>query len=54
MRLHFPERDLFFDLQAAQPGTDGDNLCPCPENLSGEALLAYQRLAEELDAIRSP
>ena len=54
MRLQFPERVRFFDLQATEPGTDGNNLCPCPENLSGEALLAYQRLAEELDAIRSP
>ena len=54
MRLQFPDRVRFFDLQAAEPGTDGDDLCPCPDNLSGEALLAYQRLAGELDAIRSP
>ena len=54
MRLRISGLERFFDLQAAEPGTDGDDLCPCPGNLSGEALLAYERLAGELDAIRSP
>ena len=47
-------RDAFFDLQDAPPGLDGDDLCPCPENLSGEALAAYERLSNALVDLSGP
>lgn len=41
----------FYDFDAAPPNEDGENLCPCPRKLSGEALKAYNRLGAELDRL---
>ena len=49
-----PYRDRFYDLDTAIPGTDGQDLCPCPENLSGEALDAYNLLLETMFDLTSP
>jgi hypothetical protein len=47
-------KDEFYDLDVAPPGTDGENLCPCPGNLSGEALAAYERLVRALEELSGP
>ena len=44
-------RSEFYDLSSAPAGTDGTDLCPCPQNLSGAALEAYRRLMKEIEAI---
>lgn len=46
--------EQFFDLDAAEPGEDGKNLCPCPRGLEGEALQAYRRLEKALEEISGP
>ena len=43
-------RSEFYDLSNAPAGTDGTDLCPCPQNLSGAALEAYRRLIKEIEA----
>ena len=45
-------QEEFHDLESAAPGVDGDDLCPCPENLEGEARAAYERLAQALDEVQ--
>ena len=47
-------RDEFYDLDLAPPGLDGEDMCPCPENLDVEALAAYERLAKALEEIGGP
>jgi arylsulfatase A-like enzyme len=49
-----PFRDRLFDLDNASPGRDGRGLCPCPENLSDEALAAYERLSRALEDLSGP
>lgn len=49
-----PTREEFYDLDAAPPGFDGVNLCPCPGNLTPEARAAYDRLVGELERLGGP
>ncbi|MCH7870223.1 MAG: sulfatase-like hydrolase/transferase, partial [Planctomycetes bacterium] len=49
-----PFKDQLFDLDNAPPALDGDDRCPCPENLSGEALAAYERLSNALVDLSGP
>lgn len=44
--------DELYDLSVAPPGTDGQDLCPCPDNLSEEQFLAYERLMMEFERLR--
>ncbi len=44
-------RREFYDLSVAPPGRDGQNLCPCPENLDVDAAAAYERLVKALEEI---
>ena len=45
-------RDEMYDLSAAPAGADGDDLCPCPENLEAEARAAYERLVRALEELQ--
>jgi hypothetical protein len=47
-------QDEFYDLDIAPAGTDGENLCPCPGNLSDEALAAFERLVTALEELSGP
>ena len=49
-----PFRYEFYDLDNAPPGLDGDDLCPCPENLDRDERAAYERLLRELEALGGP
>jgi arylsulfatase A-like enzyme len=46
--------DEFYDLDNAAPGLDGDDLCPCPENLGPDERVGYERLVRELEALSGP
>lgn len=46
--------DRFYDLSLAPKGRDGQDLCPCPSRLTGEALAAYERLLAEMTEISGP
>jgi arylsulfatase A-like enzyme len=46
--------DLFFDRGRTTPGHEGEDLCPCPEKLTGESRAAYERLAKQMAEIRNP
>ncbi len=45
-------QEEFHDLENAAPGMDGEDLCPCPENLEGEARAAYERLVRALEELQ--
>ncbi len=44
----------FFDLDAAFPGLDGTDLCPCPGSLGLEELAAYNDLSTQLNFMGGP
>lgn len=41
----------FYKVSDAADGLDGTDLCPCPDNLSGNALTAYNRLHNQAEAM---
>ena len=45
-------QEEFYDLQSAAPGADGDDGCPCPEDLKGEARAAYERLVQQIEELQ--
>lgn len=46
------QTEAFYDLSKAPDGLDGENLCPCPESLSGTTLTSYQKLHAELQSMQ--